>query len=246
MEREREKIVKAAKLNRAYMDLPVGNHHPALVKLYREIAEESVIQARNYSGDMRRKPLVVPPGNVCAFWWATAAWAWTLGYFMRDSITEPAAREWTGRWDTHFVAPHVNFASYLTESYNDWRLRALGRPEDLPDLSPADTILELDRRWMWLVINHTRLRDLKGNLKNGRALWEAWRLNRHLKDTRSVVRQHYLEADLVFLRVLFQIFLAEDPDMLSRCSAWLESAGLNSLPPLYAGWAATVLKELDL
>lgn len=226
----RDKILQAAKLNAAYMDMPVGSHYPSMVKLYRMIAREGVECARAYvNGD----PPPKHSASLDAFLWGNVAWARSIGAFIVDDA---------GVWEHLFVTPHFLFAQYLKFPVVPRKLQVAGK-----GLHPADLNLEHDRQWMWLVMKLTARWGLLSHLRYLPALAQSIRLAKHLKPYhRSQVTLNYIRADLAFLRLLFEVFLVNEPKIMKQCRSFLDEAGIQHLPSEYAEWAVKMQRELKV
>jgi len=193
----REIILKCTEINRDYMRLPAGmvQGYQAMVNLYQRIANQSVECAQAWVED---KPCPSHEPAVSAFWWAVVSWADAFGSSIGVDMEE---------WDTVFVAPHDQFASYLMPR---------SRSEFLPVVvgSPAQIVMELDSSWTDLVIRLT-IRFGGINLRDRRALVGARHLQQELRKEGSPVYKAYLQSDLEFFRQLFKNFTFSEKTVMA-------------------------------
>lgn len=203
----RELILKCTEVNRDYMRLPAGivQGYQAMVNLYQRIADQSVECAQAWVEDGRGyllgKALIACPPHepaVSAFWWSVVSWAEAFGQSIGVDMEE---------WNTAFVAPHDQFASYLMPSGRSFLSRYWSSSRVLPvGGSPAQLVTELDSRWTDLVIQLTTKFGLAAHIKDRRAMVEARHLQRELRKEGSPVYKAYLQSDLAFFKQLFVYF----------------------------------------
>lgn len=185
----KELILHCTQVNAEYMRLPAGElqNYKALSGLYQSLAEQSRVCAQGWCSNL---PCPEHEPAVDAFWWAVVAWSDAFGISMGVDPVE---------WGREFVNPHFDFAEYL-------------RPGEKPEVIephaalPAAVIIELDVRWMRLVVKLTTRWGLRQHLKDRSALREAERLERELRNGRGLVRDAYLRSDLKFFDALFKSF----------------------------------------
>lgn len=185
----KEIMLKCTRVNHDYMRLPAGKVTglQAMAALYKRIAQQSLTCAQAWVQD---NPCPDHEPATDGFWWAVVAWADAFGLSMGVDQVE---------WGKVFICPHDNFANYL---------RPGGLPEPLPMVngSPANIIMELDAKWMELVIKLTGKWGLIHHLKDRGALIEAQCLKDDLHNPQSPAYKAYLESDLAFFRALFKPF----------------------------------------
>ncbi len=199
-------IRHCCEVNCNYMRLPAGQleRYPNLIDLYQRIADQSLECANAWV-----RNLTCPDHEpaVDAFWWAVSAWAETFGL----SAGMP-----TQEWFTIFVYPHIEFARYL-------------KPEGSVDAidphagKPAETILELDVRWMKRVMILTGAWGWFVHLKDVPAVEDARCLERELRSEDSEARDAYLHSDLIFFHELFKPFPFKEKTR-EQLMDWLDMA----------------------
>ncbi len=186
---DRELIHHCCEVNREYMRLPAGElqNYQAIAGLYQRLAEQSLLCAGAW---LRNHSCPDHEPAVDAFWWAVVAWADAFGI---SAGIEPV------EWGRKFLEPHFEFANYL-------------RPCSQPDCieahagKPGEVILELDVRWMTLVMKLTGKWGWWHHLKDMPAVLEAQKLETELRSTDGMVREAYLKSDLRFFKELFKPF----------------------------------------
>jgi hypothetical protein len=185
----RELMHYCCEVNCEYMRLPAGNlaNYQTLSALYQRIADQSLLCAGTWLRD-HECPDHEPA--VDAFWWAVVAWA---GAFGTSVGMEPV------EWGREFIYPHCMFANYLKPGPPP------GEVEPHAGL-PAETILELDVRWMKLVMKLTASWGFLHHMKDMQALHEAQHLEKELRAPDGTVRDAYLRSDLKFFQALFLPF----------------------------------------
>lgn len=183
----RELMVNCALVNLEYMRLPAGQlgDFREIVKFYERLAAQSLTCAQAWWDD---KPCPKHEPALDAFWWAVVSWA--EAFLISLGV---APRE---RWV--FVNPHLTFARYL---------RPGEKPERIEPHAglPAEVIIELDIRWLKLVVKLTSKWGLIQYLKAMPVLKEAKRLEGELRSD-GPVREAYLRSDLKFFDALFEPF----------------------------------------
>jgi len=184
-----EIIVNCCKVNKTYMRLPAGQVSglETMTSLYTRIAEQSLECALAWQ---RGSPSYPHEPAVDAFWWAVVAWADGFGLSIGVDMKE---------WSRNVVYSHEQFANYLKPGN-------LQEPLHSVDGSPANIILELDAKWMELVIILTAKWGLFHHLKDMPAKSEAEKLGAELRKPDSPAYKAYLESDVVFLRAFFACF----------------------------------------
>lgn len=184
----KELILHCTHVNCNYMRLPAGelDNYQAISRLYQRLAEQSRVCAQSWCSNL---PCPEHEPAVDAFWHAVVAWADALGISMGVDPVE---------WRV-FVKPHFDFAEYLRPGE---KLEVIEPHAALP----AEVIIELDVRWMRLVVKLTTQWGLFHHLKDRPALREAERLERELRNGRGLVRDAYLRSDLKFFGALFKPF----------------------------------------
>lgn len=186
---EKKLMHRCCEVNCEYMRLPAGSldEYRHIAGLYQRFADQSLLCAGAW---LRNRPCPRHEPGVDAFWWAVTAWTDAFGISIGVDMAE---------WSRKFVHPHFEFARYL-------------RPgEELPVIDPhaalpAETILELDVRWMKLVVDLTSRWGMLAHLKDMPALHEAQRLEKALRAEDGVARAAYLKSDLKFFQELFEPF----------------------------------------
>lgn len=206
---EREIMLRCTGVNRDYMRLPAGQVTglTTLTELYQRMASQSVECAHAWVSD-QSCPSHEPA--VDAFWWGIVPWADAFGQSIKVE---------KGEWHRVFIVPHLSFAAYL---------KAGNHLESISPVSgtAAEIILELDRRWMELVIRLTMKWGLLHHIKDRQALNEAKNLDAMLRVPSSTAWSLYLESDLAFFRQLFKNFQfsAETTAYLADWVSWAEAA----------------------
>jgi len=188
----REIILKCTEANVKYMRLPAGmlDEYQALVKLYQRIASQCLGCAWAW---VDNRPCPPHEPAVDAFAWANVAWAEAFGMSIGVDMAE---------WNTTFVHPHDQFASYLKPRSRAETLSSVTGP-------PAKVGMDLDVSWMNLGIKLTAAWGLRQHLKDRDALAEARKLGKELL-RKGPVRKAYLQSDLQFYNALFEIFPFSD------------------------------------
>lgn len=188
----RKLMVRCTEVNRDYMRLPAGalDEYRNIASLYQRLADQSYECAQAW---LRDEACPEHEPAVDAFWWAVVSWAEALGTSMGIEPDE---------WYKVFVRPHRAFADYVLCGPH---------PEVIEPHAglPAETILELDVRWMNLVVKLTSKWGMLAHLKDMPALHEAQKLEKVLRAPDGAARAAYLKSDLVFFRELFKPFSFE-------------------------------------
>lgn len=185
----RELIHHCCKVNAEYMRLPAGELHnyKHLSGLYQRLADQSLLCAGAW---LRDEPCPEHEPAVDAFWHAVVAWSDAFGISIGVDPVE---------WGREFVHPHFLFADYLRPGE---QLETIEPHAALP----AEVIMELDIRWLKLVVKLTARWGLFHHAKDMPALREAERLERDLRAEDGQVREAYLKSDLKFFKALFEPF----------------------------------------
>jgi len=202
----RELIHCCCEVNCEYMRLPAGElrNYKTLSSLYQSLADQSLLCAGAW---LRSKPCPEHEPAVDAFWWGVVAWSEAFGISAGMPPQE---------WRRVFVQPHLDFADYLRYG------------EDVEQIEPhaglpAEVIIELDVRWMKLVMNLTSRWGFVHHMKDILALREAKRLERELQQEDGPVREAYLRSDLKFFEALFEPFPFRDQTQ-QQIKDWLAMA----------------------
>lgn len=202
----KEIMLNCTKVNHKYMRLPAGKVAglETMTALYKRIATQSLQCAEAWNKNQacpKHEPAVD------AFWWAVLPWADAFGLSVGIDMKE---------WGEKFILPHWEFARYLKEAHV---------PDPLPqvDGSPANIIMELDAKWMELVIKLTAEWGLMHHLKDAGARSEAEKLGIELRNPESPTYKAFLDSDLNFFRHLFEPFPFSDGTR-QYINAWLKRA----------------------
>lgn len=200
---EREIMLRCTGVNRDYMRLPAGQVTglTTLTELYQRMASQSVECAHAWVSD-QSCPSHEPA--VDAFWWGVVAWADAFGQSIKVE---------KGEWHQVFIVPHLNFAAYLKDGNHLVTINPVSG-------TAGEIIMELDARWMELVIRLTMQWGLLHHLKDRQALVEAKNLDALLRVPGSLAFKAYLESDLVFFRELFKNFQFS-PETTAYLRDWL-------------------------
>jgi hypothetical protein len=185
----RELMRHCCKVNCDYMRLPAGElpNYETLTALYRRMASQSLLCAETW---IQARSCADHEPAVDAFWWAVVAWADAFGISAGVDMAE---------WSREFVSPHWEFADYLRPGE---KVETIDPHAGLP----AEVIMELDVRWMKMVIKLTARWGLFHHLLDSPALREARYLEAELRKPGSQVRDAYLRSDLKFFQELFKPF----------------------------------------
>ncbi len=185
----RELMHHCCEVNYNYMRLPAGqlDKYRNLTALYKRLAGQSLLCSDAW---LHKRSCPDHEPAVDAFWWAVVAWAEAFGISVGMKPEE---------WSRVFIDPHRQFAIYL----KDYDSMETIYPHAA---LPAEAIMELDVRWMKLVIKLTSRWGLFRYLNDMPALREAQTLERELREDGSKVRDSYLRSDLVFFDALFKPF----------------------------------------
>lgn len=193
-------------VNCKYMRLPSGHieGYENLVALYDRIASQLRACAAAW---VRGEPCPEHEPAADAFIWAVVAWADAFGISLGAEPVE---------WGRKFVGPHADFAEYM---------RPLERPDAIEPHAglPAETIIELDVRWMVQVMKLTAKWGMLHHLKDMPALHEAQRLEKELRSEDGATREAYLRSDLKFFQALFKPFPFK-PETMQQLKDWLAMA----------------------
>lgn len=197
-------MLNCTKVNQRYMRLPAGKVAglETMTDLYKRIASQSIQCAEAWHRD---EPCPEHEPAVDAFWWAVVSWADAFGLSMGVDQVE---------WGQKFIFPHDMFANYL-------RPGTPPAPLSTVDGSPANIIMELDARWMVLVISLTAQWGMIHHLKDSRAISEAQHLEAELRNPASPAYKAYLKSDLAFFRALFKPF-PFNQQTKEHIDAWLK------------------------
>jgi hypothetical protein len=203
---EKKLMRHCCEVNCKYMRLPAGSldEYRNIAGLYQRLADQSLLCSQAWLQD-EACPGHEPAAD--AFWWAVTSWAEAFGISIGADMSE---------WERVFVRPHHRFADYLLCGPH---------PEVIEPHAglPADTILELDVRWMKLVVSLTSKWGMLAHLKDMPALHEAQRLEKALRAENGAARAAYLKSDLNFFRELFRPFPFE-PHTRQQLNDWLAMA----------------------
>lgn len=185
----KEIMVACCKVNRDYMRLPAGKVSglETMTDLYNRIAAQSLECAEAWQRGSPRWP---HEPAVDAFWWSVVSWADGFGLSIGVNMAE---------WSKQFIHPHQQFANYLKPGNPPPPLEAVNG-------TPANIILELDVKWMELVIGLTSQWGFLQHMKDMAAKTEAEKLGAELRKQDSPAYKAYLESDLAFFRALFGCF----------------------------------------
>jgi len=203
----REIILKCMEGNTNYMRLPAGmlQEYKSMTNLYQRIAEQLKECAQAWVHD---QPCPAHEPATDAFIWGVVSWAEAFGQSIGVDMEE---------WNTVFISPHDQFASYLKPRP---RLERISPVQG----SAAEISMEIDARWTNLVIQLTARWGLAQHLKDGAAMLEAKRLQKQLREPGSPAYNAYLASDLTFFRQLFKNFPFSD-DMRTQLENFLQKAG---------------------